>query len=182
MSTAIATYTKQHLPLSSNTARTANLEEERRHDEIGHWVLRLAFSRSPELRARFIRAELALFRHRFETDDVVERSAFLSDLKLDWVPVPNAEKEANHKQLRACMPWVKEDEIRSETWYKVSWIAVPDLVAQRKVFVKGGMAYVPQSMQISLVLQTFGSRLEKALEVSVSGLSSVLVGALADLV
>jgi DNA primase large subunit len=31
--------------------------------------------------------------------------------------------------------------------------------------VKGGMAYVPQSLQISLVLQAFGSRLEKALEV-----------------
>ena len=34
------------------------------------------------------------------------------------------------------------------------------------MYIKGGMAYVPQSLQISLVLQAFGSRLEKALEVS----------------
>lgn len=41
----IATYSKMHLPLSSNTARNVNLDEERRRDEIGHWVLRLAFCR-----------------------------------------------------------------------------------------------------------------------------------------
>jgi DNA primase large subunit len=40
-------------------------------------------------------------------------------------------------------------------------------VGQRKVYIKGGMAYVPQSLQISLVLQAFGSKLEKALEVSI---------------
>ena len=44
-SSAVATYLKQHLPLSSNTARNANLDEERRKDEIGHWILRLAFCR-----------------------------------------------------------------------------------------------------------------------------------------
>lgn len=44
-SAAVQTYLKQYLPLSSNTARSANLDEERRGDEIGHWVLRLAFCR-----------------------------------------------------------------------------------------------------------------------------------------
>jgi DNA primase large subunit len=42
---AIAAHLKQHLPLSSSTARNVNTEEERRRDEIGHWVLRLAFCR-----------------------------------------------------------------------------------------------------------------------------------------
>ena len=42
---------------------------------------------------------------------------------------------------------------------------MPDLVGARKVFVQGGKAYVPQSMQISLVLQAFSAKLEKALEV-----------------
>jgi DNA primase large subunit len=45
LSAAIATYLKQHLPLASNTARNVNTDEERRKDEIGHWVLRLAFCR-----------------------------------------------------------------------------------------------------------------------------------------
>lgn len=37
---------KQYLPLSSNTAVRENLDEERRKDHIGHFVLRLAFCRS----------------------------------------------------------------------------------------------------------------------------------------
>lgn len=45
LSSAIATHLKQHLPLASNTARNVNTDDERRKDEIGHWVLRLAFCR-----------------------------------------------------------------------------------------------------------------------------------------
>ena len=45
LSTAVAAHLKQHLPLASNTARNVNIDDERRKDEIGHWVLRLAFSR-----------------------------------------------------------------------------------------------------------------------------------------
>lgn len=41
----IASYAKQHLPLSSNSAHSADKVSERRRDEIGHWVLRLAFCR-----------------------------------------------------------------------------------------------------------------------------------------
>lgn len=44
--TQLSAYLKQYLPLSSNTARSVDLVAERRADEIGHWVLRLAFCRS----------------------------------------------------------------------------------------------------------------------------------------
>lgn len=36
----------KYLPLSNNTARTVELDEQRRKDHIGHFVLRLAFCRS----------------------------------------------------------------------------------------------------------------------------------------
>ncbi len=166
LSATLATYLKQHLPLSSNTARTADLDAERRLDAIGHWVLRLSFCRSPELRARFVRAETALFKHRFETDDAAERAHFLSTLDLSWATVSDDEKSLYARQLRAAMWWAKEDAFNAETWFKVPWASVPDLVAQRRVFVRKGLAYVPQSMQISLVLQAFSARLEAALEVS----------------
>jgi DNA primase large subunit len=98
------------------------------------------------------------------------------------------------KQLRLCMPWgTKEEQFRAESWFKVGrsgytqissgevatdrrfprnprhlqvpWYTVPDLIASRRVFVNGGNAYVPQSLQISLVLQAFRTKLERALEV-----------------
>ncbi|WVF69690.1 hypothetical protein IAT40_004469 [Kwoniella sp. CBS 6097] len=167
---AIQSYTKQHLPLSSNTARAVNLDEERRRDEIGHWVLRLAFCRSPDLRARFIRSEVALFKNRFESDDVNERAAFLRSLEFDWQVVNESEKQTHAENLKKCMWGQKEDAFKAESWFKVPWYTVPDLVGSRRVYVRAGMAYVPQSLQISLVLQAFASRLEKALELTAKNL------------
>ncbi|BEI91672.1 uncharacterized protein CcaverHIS019_0404920 [Cutaneotrichosporon cavernicola] len=170
LSSTLAAYLKQHLPLSANTARSADLDGERRLDAIGHWVLRLAFCRSPELRARFVRAETALFKHRFESDDLSERAMFLSGLDLSWTVVGDKEREDHWTSLRDTMWWTKENVLAKETWFKVPWASVPDLVAQRRVFICGGMAYVPQSMQISLVLQAFSARLEAALELTAKNL------------
>lgn len=47
---------------------------------------------------------------------------------------------------------------------------MPDLVAQRKVFIKAGYAYVPQTNQISLVTSAFRQRLERALELTAKSL------------
>ncbi|KAK8847533.1 hypothetical protein IAR55_005391 [Kwoniella newhampshirensis] len=171
IASGITTYTKTHLPLASNTARNVNLDEERRGDEIGHWVLRLAFCRSPDLRSRFVRSETALFKNRFETDDIHERAAFLRSLEFDWQIVDESEKSIYATELRSCMNWgTKDDQFKAESWFKVPWYTVPDLVGGRRVFIRAGMAYVPQSLPISLVLQAFASRLEKALELTAKNL------------
>jgi len=48
---------------------------------------------------------------------------------------------------------------------QVRWTRVPDLVEKRKVFLKGGWAYVPGKEQSSIVFEEFEVQLEKALEV-----------------
>ncbi|GHJ84888.1 hypothetical protein NliqN6_1290 [Naganishia liquefaciens] len=168
----ISTQIKSHLPLSSNTARNIDVDEERRADEIGHWILRLAFCRSPDLREKFVRTELELFKQRFDSDDQYERSQFLRSLNFDWTIVDETEKRMYEKQLKACMPWgaQRDNQFASESWVKVPWYNVPDLVGPRRVFVKGGNAYVPQSHQISLVLQAFRANLERALELTAKSL------------
>lgn len=40
-----------------------------------------------ELRTRFVKAEAALFRLRFDTDSPDERQRFLESLNFDWQPV-----------------------------------------------------------------------------------------------
>ena len=68
---------------------------------------------------------------------------------------------ALRKQLKIVTPTIDDH----ETYFKVPWSMVPDLVEKRKVLLKGGMAYVPQREQMSLVLQAFQERLERGLEV-----------------
>lgn len=55
--------------------------------------------------------------------------------------------------------------------HQVKWTRVPDLVEKRKVFLKGGMAYVSSKEQSSIIFQSFQAHLEKALEVRPSFLS-----------
>lgn len=40
-----------------------------------------------ELRERFLKAEVELFKARFETDDTEERRQFIDSLALDWAQV-----------------------------------------------------------------------------------------------
>ncbi|WVQ83184.1 hypothetical protein IAT38_005323 [Cryptococcus sp. DSM 104549] len=171
---AIAAYGKEHLPLSSNTAKNVNLDEERRRDEIGHWVLRLSFSRSPDLRERFMKNEVALFKARYETDDKAERERFLRSLAFNWEQVSDQEKKDLEEQLKACMvKGTTAEQFRRESWFKVPWYDVPDLIQQRRVYVKGGSAYVPHSQQSSLVFQGYAHRLEKALEFTAANLPAL---------
>jgi DNA primase large subunit len=55
----------------------------------------------------------------------------------------------------------------------VHWTKVTDLVASRRVFIKGGYAYVPSASQSSIVLQAFQSRLTTALEMTARALPSL---------
>jgi DNA primase large subunit len=83
----IITQQKKHLPLNSNTAVNIDHDEERKKDHVSHFVLRLAFCRSEELRRRFVKAEGTLFRVRWDTDDKKEKAEWLRSRDFGWVEV-----------------------------------------------------------------------------------------------
>lgn len=107
-----------------------------------------------------------LFRMRFNSDDLNERSAFVSGLDLDWwEPVTEDEKVRYGVELAAMVSGKKMNS-EDNTWFKVDWERVPDLVESRRVFLKAGKAYVPGREQSSMVVAEFTSRLDRQLEVS----------------
>jgi DNA primase large subunit len=96
--------------------------------------------------------------------------------------VSEEEKERYQVELLAASPNVKADKLKTESFYKVpkclkrwppltfiyikvKWTRVTELVEKRKVFLKGGLAYVPGLAQSSIVFQEFETNLENALEV-----------------
>ncbi|KAF3921993.1 hypothetical protein ABW20_dc0104713 [Dactylellina cionopaga] len=154
----------------SNPKRFIGLMNERKKDHYSHFILRLAFARSDDLRRRFTRTEGILFRHRFTTDDSRERQEFLNSLELDSQPVSDVEKAQYAEELKnvlisgSRMPAEKaRQQFEAEAYLKVEWDRVSDLVGDRKVFLRGGNAYVPNSMMISLVMAEFSKRLDDAL-------------------
>jgi DNA primase large subunit len=164
----------KYLPLDSNSSSGSKLSLQRQKDHYSHFILRLAFSSTEDLRRRFSRVETMLFRMRFQNDDLSERAAFVAGLNLDWwEPVTEQEKEEFAEELAAMLPYKRTTE--DENWFKVDWERVPDLVEQRRVFLKYGKAYVPGREQSSMVVAEFTSRLERQLEVSVLLLRAYII-------
>lgn len=69
--------------------------------------------------------------------------------------------------LMNATPGLRRQEVDEGGWFKVDFEMVPELVENRKVFLKAGKAYVPVREQMSLVLAGFNTRLEKGLEVCI---------------
>ncbi|OAL71004.1 DNA primase large subunit [Trichophyton violaceum] len=164
----IAPLLKKFLPLNSNTSLGSSsgdiLQAERQKDHYSHFILRLAFASTDDLRRRFVRLESMLFKFRFQQDDARERREFVDSLHLDWETVSDEEKAELGEALLASTPglrWVDD-----ESWFKVDWGAVPELIERRSIYVKKGKAYVPLREQLSMILAEFTSRLEKAMELT----------------
>ncbi|KAF8212305.1 eukaryotic and archaeal DNA primase, large subunit-domain-containing protein [Mycena galopus ATCC 62051] len=159
--TVTSTQCEKYLPLKSSLAVGVDKEAQRRTDHLGHFVLRLAFCRSEELRRRFVKAETTLFKMRYETDESKERESFLNTRDFNWVGVDKAEKDRFREQLISYQG--RAETFEADKYYKVRWTRVPDLVDRRKVFLKAGWAYVPSREQSSIVYQEFETHLERDL-------------------
>lgn len=145
--------------------RDPKLQAERQKDHYSHFILRLAFSSTEDLRRRFARIEIALFKLRFQSDDASERQKFVQSLDFNWEAVGDEEKRALSAQLSSATPGLKKQEMEEGGWFKVDFETVPELVENRRVFLKAGKAYVPVREQMSMVLAGFAERLDKGLEV-----------------
>ena len=164
--TYMAPLLEKHLPLHPNSSKSSALQEERRKDHYSHFILRLAFSSTEDLRRRFSRLETALFRIRYRSDDINERQEFINSLDFAWEKVDEKEKAELSEGLRATTGILPKGQ--EEAFFKIEWEKVPELVEQRKVMLKRGMAYVPVREQMSLVATEFTRRLDQSLEVSLS--------------
>lgn len=161
---------QKYLPLQNNSANMDDVaQEERRRDHFSHFILRLAFSKTEELRKRFSRMESMLFRLRYQSDDVTELKEFTDSLHFAWETVSEKEMESVGELLKAASDsfFVKEED-EDQKYFKVDWEQVPDLVEQRRVYLSDGLAYVPMKEQMTLVISDFSKRLDTALEVSSS--------------
>ncbi|KAK2145558.1 hypothetical protein LSH36_673g00032 [Paralvinella palmiformis] len=135
---------------------------ERRKDHISHFILRLAYCRSEELRRWFIAQEVDLFRSRFVLESKDSIYKFLKLNNLDYQPISEQEKKDNLSELQAASP--RSSSITD--YYKVPFTEVLDLVKSRKVYLRSGFAYVPDNELIVIIISVFRSKLSRALAVT----------------
>lgn len=153
------------LALADSYLKASTREASLRKDVISHYVLRLAYCRTEELRRWFLMQECDLFRIRFRALLPGEQKAFVSHQRLGFSPLTRAEYDDVAEALRATLLSVTGSQhsvnltlggpTAHENFYKVPFEAVPDLVGTRRVYLKDGFAIVSREQTASLVSQPF---------------------------
>ncbi|XP_069830570.1 DNA primase large subunit [Dendropsophus ebraccatus] len=144
----------------------------RRKDHISHFILRLAYCQSEDLRRWFIQQEMDLFRYRFHILPKEKVQDFLKFNGLEYVAISKEEKEQHWEDLNST-PGVSSTKLEDWEFYKVPFQAALDLVRPRKVFLSKGFAFIPHKDIVTLILNDFRTRLSKALALSARSLPIV---------
>ncbi|XP_030628112.1 DNA primase large subunit [Chanos chanos] len=147
--------------------------EKRRKDHISHFILRLAYCQTEDLRRWFIQQEMDLFRYRFNDLPPQLKTDFLHRNNLKYDMISTEEKNNLKEKLIHSSHAVSGVTLENQDFYKVPFQDALDLVRTRKVFLQGGYAYIPQQDIITIVLNDFRTRLSKALALTARSLPAV---------
>uniref|UniRef100_A0A803U031 DNA primase large subunit n=1 Tax=Anolis carolinensis TaxID=28377 RepID=A0A803U031_ANOCA len=139
--------------------------DRRRKDHISHFILRLAYCQTEELRRWFIQQELDLFRYRFTQLGSSSSSSSLS--------VGSSWSSTLRVQIARSNPSLGDPLLI--TSISTFHIQVPfsdsvDLVRVKRVYFYGGYAYVPQQDFLVILLNNYRTRLSKALAITARSL------------
>uniref|UniRef100_A0A8C0Z1T8 DNA primase large subunit n=2 Tax=Canis lupus familiaris TaxID=9615 RepID=A0A8C0Z1T8_CANLF len=142
--------------------------EPRRKDHISHFILRLAYCQSEDLRRWFIQQEMDLLRFRFSILPKDKIRNFLKDSHLQFEAISDDEKSLREQEILASSPSLcgSKLDLDSESVYKIPFADALDLFRGRKVYLEGGFAYVPLRDIVAIVLNEFRAKLSKALALS----------------
>ncbi|ORX73408.1 hypothetical protein BCR32DRAFT_297191 [Anaeromyces robustus] len=168
---------KKYLPLNTiGDGAKMSLEDlfyQRRKDYLSHYILKLAYCSTEQLRIWFIKQESDLFRLRWHRcKDQNMKKEFIKSLNLNMTELSGEEKEELKEELLETSyldnNFKNKDQyiqaFESDTYYKIPFEQVTDLVQQRKIYIKGGVAYLPSKEQISLLLNQYKENLNKSME------------------
>jgi len=154
-------------------------------DEISHFTLRLAFSRTEDDRQWFLKQEAELFRIRFRASTEDEKRAVLAGAGVDIRPLTRDRFEAARgdladvltnalywSDLREKAGYVQgvrgqggmdaTDKVLGD-FYEVPFQLVPELVASRSVLLRAGQAYLHKDQLEAVVAGKFRSLLSQSL-------------------
>ena len=169
--------------------KSDSTEIERRNDVLSHWLLKLGFCRTNELKSWFLKNEVGLFRLRISLLDSGLRRSLYQKYKLDFPLIPEAEIEAKRTMLQA-LPVCANQSIKT-TWYRVPFYKVSQLgkaeldfkflhysVKLRHVYLENGHAFVPESSLNEFFVTEFRKSLSKSLAIASQRAAACLQGKL----
>lgn len=176
----------KYLPLSPLIKDTneALISQERRKDYYSHFILRLVFSRTEELRRKFTKNEVILFKIRYNDLQMSEKNLFIesNNDKLSWNYISDEEKNEmfdqlynatgstirtqlsiDNDKLSLTAEQLKAHIKTNENFVKLPFEKIPNLVASRSIYITKGFGYIPSSLQLNLLVIEYQENLQKQL-------------------
>ncbi|XP_017475803.1 PREDICTED: DNA primase large subunit [Rhagoletis zephyria] len=139
---------------ANSTANSTKYELElqaRRRDYISHFILRLAYCRTEELKRWFLTREMELFKYKFSSMSSTDIKHFLDLNKLEYTPLSESQKDAVKDGLYESTIGQSVSKIELLDFYKVPFTQVLDLVRTRRCYLKDGFAYVNTQDFVSII-------------------------------
>eukprot|EP00002_Diphylleia_rotans_P020738 TRINITY_DN4025_c0_g1_i1.p1 TRINITY_DN4025_c0_g1~~TRINITY_DN4025_c0_g1_i1.p1 ORF type:complete len:435 (-),score=86.33 TRINITY_DN4025_c0_g1_i1:327-1631(-) len=128
-------------------------------DTLSHQIVRLALASDPRLSTWLLRAETYMFRFRFENSSTEENSQFFTRVNLKFQKCSKEDLDTHTDKIRSLYRFLYKAEFpSSEDIYKVDFIEAIDLIAQKRVLLADGYAFVFRSDLIDLVVPIFRSK------------------------
>ncbi|XP_063772811.1 DNA primase large subunit isoform X2 [Pseudophryne corroboree] len=147
--------------------------EQRRKDHISHFILRLAYCQSEDLRRWFIQQEMDLFKFRFAELSKEKVEEFLKFNDLEYVSISDEEKLNLQDELTSSSFGLSSVKLEDLTFYRVPFQDALDLVRPRKVYLAQGFAFIPHRDIVTIILNEFRTRLSRALALSTRSLPEI---------
>lgn len=129
-------------------------------DEASHFILRLSYCQSEELRKWFLQHEVELFKHRLRSLSDDQLAVSVKDY-CQLKPISPADKEAVADKL--LLLTTNPAEFATTKFYAVPFDQALDLVGKRECYLKAGMAYLPQTKLVAILVHKFRSHLSRCL-------------------
>jgi DNA primase large subunit len=95
------------------------MHDERKKDNLSHFILRLAYCKSEDLRRWFLQHECELFKYRFDTESGEDINKFLQANNMKYHPMPIEEKRALIPKLVACGFKLTEESVMQTDYFQV---------------------------------------------------------------
>ncbi|KAJ3035282.1 DNA primase large subunit [Rhizophlyctis rosea] len=171
----IESIVSKELPIGRNSQikghqlKAKDAFDERKKDHISHFILRLAYCRTEDLRQWFIKQETALFAYRFNREETAEQDAFLKHINLSLTPLTDEEKLSLLIPLQQTHGLTPE-EIKLKTFYRAPFEQVLDLVSKRAIHLSAGYAYVPSDYSQTLITNAYRTHLATQLTLTAKAL------------
>ena len=143
---------------SSSAATSINV------DEASHYILRISYCQTEELRRWFLQMECELLRHRLASNiDWTKSVRSIMNLKLLAEPRKTDLQVPLYELFKNTQPNSKIMEFREMNFYCVPFLEALDLLSKRECYLHQGMAYITEHKLVTILLQRFRTSLSQSL-------------------